>query len=56
MTRTNTRRDERGATSTEYALLMGFIALVIVIGVAVFGDALDGLFQTMAEEVADALS
>jgi pilus assembly protein Flp/PilA len=38
-------RDERGATATEYGLLVGFIAIVIVTGVAVFGDALNVYFE-----------
>lgn len=36
--------DERGATATEYGLLVGFIAIAIVAGVAVFGDALNTYF------------
>ena len=35
---------ERGATSTEYALMAGMIALVIVSGVMVFGQALNSVF------------
>lgn len=37
--------DERGATATEYGLLVGFIAVVIVVGVAVFGDALNTYYD-----------
>ncbi|MCW2736403.1 Flp family type IVb pilin [Nocardioides sp.] len=37
-------RDERGATATEYGLLVGFIAIVIVLGVALFGGALNTYF------------
>ncbi len=39
------KRDERGATATEYGLLVGFIAVVIVVGVGVFGEALNGYFD-----------
>ena len=38
-------RDDRGATATEYGLLVGFIAIVIVAGVGFFGDALNDYFQ-----------
>ena len=40
-------RSERGATATEYALLCGFIALVIVAGVTLFGTALAGYYDYM---------
>lgn len=40
-----TRHDERGATATEYGLLVGFIAMVIVVGVLAFGTALDLMFD-----------
>ena len=38
-------QDERGATATEYGLLVGFIALVIIAGVTVFGGTLDSYFS-----------
>lgn len=38
-------RDERGATATEYGLLVGFIAIIIVAGVGIFGAALDTYFS-----------
>ncbi len=41
-------RDERGATATEYGLLVGFIALIIVAGVGLFGGALDSYFSGLA--------
>lgn len=41
-------RDERGATATEYGLLVGFIAIVIVTGVGMFGTALDGYFTGLS--------
>lgn len=37
--------DERGATSVEYALLMTLIAGAIIVAVALFGDAVQGLFE-----------
>ena len=41
-------RDERGATATEYGLLVGFIAIVIVVGVGFFGEALNTYFDGLA--------
>jgi pilus assembly protein Flp/PilA len=45
-------RRERGATATEYALLVALIALVIVIGVTAFGVNLNAFFQKIADKVA----
>lgn len=42
---------ERGATATEYALLVGLIALVIVIGVGAFGTNLNNFFSNLASTV-----
>lgn len=39
--------DERGAELTEYALLLLFIALVAVGSVALFGNAVLGLYQAL---------
>lgn len=36
--------DERGASAAEYAILVGFIAAVIVGAVAMFGTSVAGLF------------
>jgi Flp pilus assembly pilin Flp len=38
-------RDESGATSTEYALLVSLIALFIFGSVALFGTGLTGLYD-----------
>lgn len=38
---------EKGATATEYSLLVGLIALVLVGGVGVFGGALDTWFDNL---------
>lgn len=43
--------DDRGATATEYAILVAFIAIVIVAGVTVFGVSLDGLFTRLAAKL-----
>ena len=48
---TPTPKDERGATATEYGLLVGFIALAIVIGVTAFGTALNDFFNALANAV-----
>ncbi|HVK28395.1 MAG TPA: Flp family type IVb pilin [Nocardioides sp.] len=37
--------DERGATAVEYALMMMLIAVAIIGAVALFGDAVVGLFE-----------
>jgi pilus assembly protein Flp/PilA len=42
---------EKGATATEYGLLVGLIALIIVTGVGLFGTALDGFFTGLAGTV-----
>jgi pilus assembly protein Flp/PilA len=38
------RRDESGATATEYAMLLVFVALAIAVGAQAFGNSLTGLF------------
>lgn len=47
--------DQRGATATEYGVLMGFIAILIVTGVGLFGLAVDGYFNQLAAGVKAAL-
>lgn len=42
---------EKGATATEYGLLVGLIALIIVVGVGLFGKALDTFFTDLATTV-----
>jgi pilus assembly protein Flp/PilA len=44
---------DRGATATEYALLVGFIAIVIAVGVAAFGGKLNDFFVAVAGKIAD---
>lgn len=43
---------EKGATATEYSLLVGLIALFIVAGVGLFGTALNDWFTGLAGTVA----
>lgn len=45
------RKDDKGATATEYGLLVGLIALLIVIGVGLFGTALNNFFGGLATTV-----
>ncbi len=42
---------EKGATATEYSLLVAFIALVIIVGVTAFGGALNTWFNDIAGNV-----
>jgi Flp pilus assembly pilin Flp len=39
------RPDDRGAVSTEYALLAVFIAVAVVVGITLLGSAVDHLFN-----------
>ena len=45
------RDKERGATATEYALLIALIAVVILVGVLAFGTALSNFFTTLGNTV-----
>jgi pilus assembly protein Flp/PilA len=38
---------DRGATATEYAILVAFIALIIVLGVTFFGSNLNDWFHRL---------
>lgn len=42
------RKSERGATATEYSLLIAFLVLALVFGVTAFGTELGTLFDDMA--------
>jgi len=39
--------DDSGATALEYAVLVAFIAIVIIAGVTLFGKALSDYFATL---------
>jgi Flp pilus assembly protein, pilin Flp len=43
---------ERGATATEYALLVALIAIIISAGVGLFGTNLNAFFNKIAGTVA----
>lgn len=45
-------RSERGASAAEYAILISLIAVVILVGVTVFGTSVNGLFTTGCDAVA----
>jgi pilus assembly protein Flp/PilA len=44
-------RDEAGASSVEYCLLVGFIALVIVAGITTLGNRLNSTYASMATSI-----
>jgi pilus assembly protein Flp/PilA len=46
---------ERGATATEYAVLISFLVLAIIAGVTVFGAWLNGYYADMAQALRDVL-
>ncbi|GAA1873292.1 Flp family type IVb pilin [Asanoa iriomotensis] len=49
------RRDrDRGATATEYALIMGFIVAAVVIILAVFGPAIANNFDSACRRIVNA--
>ena len=43
---------EQGQDLSEYALLIGLIALVVLVAVTVLGQNLSGLFSSLASRVA----
>ena len=43
---------EKGATATEYSLLVAFIAFLIIVGVTAFGNALNTWFSYLGTTVA----
>lgn len=47
------KRAERGATATEYGLLVGLIALILVVGVGAFGTELNGFFDGLGDTVGE---
>ena len=43
------RTDERGASATEYAMLIVFIALAVAVGATALGGGINTLFQGVAK-------
>jgi pilus assembly protein Flp/PilA len=46
-------RDEQGATATEYALLIVFVALAIAFGAGTLGTGLNNLFSNIGTQLAN---
>ena len=44
-------REEEGANLVEYALLIAVIAIVVVVGASLFGDALNTWFADLSTEI-----
>ena len=44
-------RDERGATATEYALLIVFVALAVAVGANTLGLGLSNLFSNIGAKL-----
>jgi pilus assembly protein Flp/PilA len=44
-------RDERGATATEYALLIVFIALAVAVGANTLGHGVSNLFNAIGTQL-----
>ncbi|MCU1565822.1 MAG: Flp/Fap pilin component [Pseudarthrobacter sp.] len=44
---------EKGATATEYSLLIAFIAFAVIGGVTIFGTSLSDWFENLGGTVAD---
>jgi pilus assembly protein Flp/PilA len=42
---------DRGATATEYAMLVAFIAIVITAGVTIFGSQLSTWFSNLGNKI-----
>ena len=47
------RRDERGATATEYAMLIVFVALALAAGAQVLGNDLNNLFTSVGSALSN---
>ena len=47
------RRDERGATATEYALLIVFVALAIAFGAQTLGQGINSLFSQIGTQLSN---
>jgi pilus assembly protein Flp/PilA len=45
------RQDERGATATEYALLIVFVALAVAAGSQVLGSNISNLFSRIGTQL-----
>jgi Flp pilus assembly pilin Flp len=48
------RNREEGQTTTEYAILLGFLAIAIIVAILLLRDEIRGLFSDAAESVGNA--
>lgn len=48
------RNREEGQTTTEYAILLGFLAIAIIVAILLLRDEIRGLFSDAASSVANA--
>lgn len=48
------RRGEEGATMVEYGLMVALVAVVAMVGAAVLGTNVNGVFNTIAGAIAPA--
>jgi Flp pilus assembly pilin Flp len=48
--------DECGQDLAEYAVLIGFVALAVVVAVALLGDSISALFNDLGTSLGDAAS
>jgi pilus assembly protein Flp/PilA len=46
-----TRHDQEGQTLVEYALLLAFIAMVVIVVLVLVGPAVSAVFQEVADEL-----
>ncbi|MCY1674063.1 Flp family type IVb pilin [Pseudarthrobacter sp. SL88] len=51
----NFRRSEKGATATEYGILVAFLAFALALGIMAFGQALNLHYQDMTSDLRTAL-
>ncbi len=47
-------RDERGQTTTEYAILIGFLAIAIIVAIVVLRDSIQDLFRKSGSSIQEA--
>ena len=45
------RMSEKGQDVAEYALLIGFIALIVVLGAVILGSEISGFFSDLGSEI-----
>ena len=45
------RSEEKGATAVEYGIMVGLIAVVIIVAVNLLGTKLDGLFDSVNNQL-----